>query len=80
MTAGSAAGTATTEGVGPGDICVVEAGTGCRDSTGCWAAALTEASSAAVNIHFQVRMTLSLQVSFKYVCFEVPKSSEHRNS
>jgi hypothetical protein len=30
---------------------------GC-DSVGCCAAALTEISSAAVNIHFQVRMTL----------------------
>jgi len=30
---------------------------GC-DSVGCCAAALNETSSAAVNIHFQVRMTL----------------------
>jgi len=56
---------AATERSGPGDICVVEAGAGCWDSTTCCAAALTETSSAAVNIHFEVRIALSLSSFFK---------------
>jgi hypothetical protein len=40
-------------GIGPS-----AAGLEVRDSAGCCAAALTETSSAAMNIHFEVRMTL----------------------
>jgi hypothetical protein len=40
-------------GIGP----LAEGLKGC-DSAACWAAALTEISSAAVNINFQVRMTI----------------------
>jgi hypothetical protein len=49
---------------GMGEICEVDAGAGCRDSTGCCAAALTEASSAAVNINFEVRILFLSPVSF----------------
>jgi hypothetical protein len=50
-------------GVGTADVAAAALGCaeGC-DSDGCCAAALTETSSAAVNIHFQVRMTLLSKV------------------
>jgi hypothetical protein len=36
-------------------------------AAGCCAAALTETSSAAVNIHFQVRMTLLSKVEAMFL-------------
>ena len=62
VAAGSAAGGTALEDAGIGDICEVDAGAGCCDSTGCWAAALTEISRAVVNIHFEVLIALSLRV------------------
>jgi hypothetical protein len=53
------------EAAGVGAVGVAAAALGCAegcDSDGCCAAALTETSRAAVNIHFQVRMTLLSKV------------------